>query len=494
VETILAKKTDPLIIQGSVPYVFPFASVLPESDRFNIGLKINDESLKILDLITNQQLIWQGGQGQIIANLEGRIDPQTQTVKELNAQGLGEIKNATIAAQFFPKEPLTNINGKLTLDLDHLRIQQLTGQFSGGDLTISGDLPLQQESLKTAQPLLVSLNNLKVKLIDFYEGNVRGNVQITGTLLKPQISGDLELVKGEVAIGDTVPVLSTGQAWQSQTEFKNFGLTLGEEVRVTSLILDFLAQGKITLNGTINKLEPEGRIYLKAGLVNLFASQLRLVGGEENTVQFYPARGLDPYLNVQLSSAVTETNRNLVATNPQTSIAEIDLPFSANRESLQGVRITAKIQGYSSELNRSLQLTSVPRRSQREIVALLGGDLANTLGQGDATSGLANLAGSAVLGPLQGRIGEALGLSQFRIFSTPLINEKERTQANQLGVAAEAGIDLTPDLSLSVQKIINADRPPQWGIKYRINENLRVRGSSNFADDNRGIIEYEQRF
>ncbi|MFM7572566.1 MAG: translocation/assembly module TamB domain-containing protein, partial [Snowella sp.] len=150
--------------------------------------------------------------------------------------------------------------------------------------------------------------------------------------------------------------------------------------------------------------------------------------------------------------------------------------------------------GYASQLTKSIQLSSSPRRSQREIIALLGGSFVNTLGQEDSAIGLANLAGSAVLGGVQGQIGEALGLSQFRIFPTPLINDQERTTSNQLGVAAEAGVDLSNDLSVSIQKIVNADRSPQWGLRYRLNENITIRGSSNFADDNRGIVEYEQRF
>jgi translocation and assembly module TamB len=55
-------------------------------------------------------------------------------------------------------------------------------------------------------------------------------------------------------------------------------------------------------------------------------------------------------------------------------------------------------------------------------------------------------------------------------------------------------VDLSNDLSVSIQKIVNTDRPPQWGLRYRLNENITIRGSSNFADDNRGIVEYEQRF
>jgi translocation and assembly module TamB len=163
-------------------------------------------------------------------------------------------------------------------------------------------------------------------------------------------------------------------------------------------------------------------------------------------------------------------------------------------DSLQTVRIRARIEGYASQLANSIELTSTPPRSQREIVTLLGGGFVNTLGRGDTTLGLANLAGSAVFGGIQGAISDRLGLSEFRIFSTPLINEEERISRDRIGIAAEAGIDITGDVSFSVLKILNTDRPPQFGLQYRINDNTVIRGSTNFSDDSRAIIEYEQRF
>jgi translocation and assembly module TamB len=85
-------------------------------------------------------------------------------------------------------------------------------------------------------------------------------------------------------------------------------------------------------------------------------------------------------------------------------------------------------------------------------------------------------------------------LSEFRIFSTPLIDDRDRTSNNGIGIAAEAGIDITNDVSFSVLKILNTDRLPQFGLDYRINNNTVIRGSSNFSDDSRVTIEYEQRF
>jgi translocation and assembly module TamB len=324
-----------------------------------------------------------------------------------------------------------------------------------------------------------------------------GNVEVTGTAIAPQIGGQLDLFAGNILLGNALPTAPTGARSQGQgPEFQGLTLNLGKNIRVQNLpFLDFAAAGSLKLFGPVEQLQPQGEIALKGGQINLFASQLRLDSRQANRVYFLPERGLDPYLDLHFTSAASETSRNnRLPRNPLSS--EIDQPFSATQESLQTVRINAQITGQASDLTNSIQLSSTPRRSEREIITLLGGGFINTLGQDDVetTVGLANLAGSAVLGSVQGQIGEALGLSEFRIFSTPLVNEEDRLQGNQIGVAAEAGIDLTQQLGVSIQKVINADRPPQWGLRYRINENTIIRGSSNFEDDSRGVIEFQQRF
>ncbi|MEB3309985.1 MAG: translocation/assembly module TamB domain-containing protein [Snowella sp.] len=491
VSSVLERKTEPLILAGSIPYVLPFATVQPESDRFNLSLKAKNEGLGLLALATKGEVNWLKGKGDIQLDVFGRIDPQTQVVRGLQVEGNATIQDATLAASVFPDSTLTQVNGKVHVDLNQLNIQALTGQLNGGNVAIAGSLPLLRPNPQT-NPLTVTFEHSAFKLKDLYQGGIKGNVQITGSVMEPDIGGSLDLYKGEIQLGEALPKLENQGEAHQMAEFNDFKFNLGENIRVQrSPILDFLATGSLTLNGTLTQLRPEGSIALKGGQINLFASQLRLAGGD-NVAQFSPHRGLDPYLNLRLVSAATETNRNSFNANPSSS--EINEPFSANRESLQMIRIQALVQGYASQLSNSIQLTSTPRRSQRELIALLGGGFINTLGQEETTLGLVNLAGSAVLGGVQGQIGEALGLSRFRIFPTALTNDQDRTSANQLGVAAEAGVDLTHDLSVSIQKIINTERSPQWGLRYRVNENTVIRGSTNFSDDSRGVIEYEQRF
>ncbi|MCU0538037.1 MAG: translocation/assembly module TamB [Hydrococcus sp. Prado102] len=490
----LNRHAEPIVIQGSIPYQLPFATVKPDSDRLQLNLQVQNEGMALLDILSRDALSWIDGKGEIAIDISGRFDREQGRPSQLRAEGIATFNNATIGAQVLPNAPLTEVNGKIFFNFDRVDVESLTGKFSGGKVAVAGSLPLIQ-SKPQKNPLTVTLDNLALNLKGLYQGGVQGQVKIAGSAFEPDIGGRLALANGRVLLGEGNGTESelNGGLGLSSTEFNNLQITLGENIQlVRPPILNFLATGSLTLNGNLYQPRPQGKITLKNGQVNLFASQLRLDTGEENTAQFSPKRGLDPYLKLQLRTSATETTRDAVRTNASSS--EIADPLTANLDSLQTVRIRARIEGYASQLTNSIELTSIPPRSQREIVTLLGGGFVNTLGRGDTTLGLANLAGSAVFGSIQGEISDRLGLSEFRIFSTPLIDDRDRTSNNGIGIAAEAGIDITKDVSFSVLKILNTDRLPQFGLDYRINNNTVIRGSSNFSDDSRVTIEYEQRF
>ena len=490
--SILDRHSDPLILQGKFPYALPFAKVKPEGDRLFLKFQAKNEGLTLLNILSQGQVAWLGGEGKVQLNLSGKVDPKRGIPSELQADGIALVRNATIATQMMPQAPLKDVQGKILFNLDQITVEQLTGQFSGGQVAVRGSLPLLMPTPQQT-PLTVQFKELALNVPQLYQGGVTGNLNITGTAIKPRIGGDVQLFNGEILLTDKVKEPRDRSGLFAATELTGLRLSLADNIVITRPpILTFLASGNLTLNGTLNQPEPEGQINLKNGLVNLFASQLRLAGGKDNTAQFFPHKGLDPYLNVRLFTSATETNNNTVSINPASP--EIDEPFSATKDSLETVRIQAQVQGFASQITQSIELSSQPKRDQQQIISLLGGSVLNTLGTGETTLGLANLAGTAVLGPVQGAIGEALGLNEFRIFPTPLIDEENRLDPSSIGVAAEAGLDLTQDFSLSIQKIVNSDRPPRLGLQYRLNDSTTLRGSSNFADDNRGSIQFEKRF
>ncbi|MBR8827462.1 MAG: translocation/assembly module TamB domain-containing protein [Gomphosphaeria aponina SAG 52.96 = DSM 107014] len=480
----------PLLITGSFPYQLPFASVKPDHEQFNLKLNIKDSGLMLLNIFSQGQLNWVDGKGEVKLDIAGNFDQEKLQIQQ--TMGNAKIENGTIAAQFFPKDPLTEINGAIGFNLDRITVENLKGKFSGGEVQINGTLPLTPATPQE-NPLTVNLQNLALNLRGIYQGNALGNINITGTVFQPKIGGQLQLFDGKIQLTPTQTLtgISNQKSLTPEIYFNNLQFKLGENVQIIQTpVLNFFAEGSLSLNGTKSELLPEGSIQLKGGQVNLFASQLRLAEGAKNTARFFPNHGLDPYLDIQLIGLVSETNRNQIPIDP--SSPEIrDLP-QESLGSLQTIRIEANVNGFASQLTNNINLSSSPPRSEKEIIALLGGGFINNFGTNESTLGLANLAGKAFFGSFQGHVADAFGLSQFAIFPTQIIEETQRTST--LGLGGEISIDIANRFSFSVLKILTNEQKPQFGFRYRLNNNILLRGSSNFNNESRGVIEYQQRF
>ncbi|MCZ0900145.1 translocation/assembly module TamB domain-containing protein, partial [Microcoleus sp. HI-ES] len=230
-------------------------------------------------------------------------------------------------------------------------------------------------------------------------------------------------------------------------------LNLGRGIRVTSApILSFQATGGLTVNGTLDDLRPEGTIRLTSGSVNLFTTQFRLDRGYPQTATFVPTQGLDPTLDVRLATSVQEVTRFRI---PGTSVASEIADEPTSFGNVRSVRVQALVQGRASQLGENLELRSSPSRSEIEIVALLGGSFVQTLGQGDSTLAIANLAGAGLLNNLQSAVTNATGLSEFRLFPTRIRGNEAQSAssssgAGSLGLGLEVGFDITRNISASI--------------------------------------------
>jgi translocation and assembly module TamB len=505
--TVKLDNPEPLKIVGEIPIPLPFLNVYPENDDLNLKINVKNEGLALMNLF-NAPVAWKDGQGQVNLTIGGKLLAPT-------ANGEIVLQNASFTTTSLP-EPLTNVNGVIRFDQDRVRVESLKGEFSKGNLAVKGSLPLFMSlaslpipidvatqgclSEDANNPLNIEMNRIKLSYKGLYQGAVRGCVNVAGNVFKPKISGEITLSDGQVLLSDEIaptPVAAANaeDAPESVTglEFDNLRLTLGNGIQIVRApILNFVAQGTLTLNGNLNTPQPVGKIFLKAGQVNLFTTQFVLARGYTHTAIF--TQSLNPLIDVRMIAAVPEVTRSPINTQ-QTVTSEVnDSPlFATNLGSLQTIRIQAAVQGRSDEIFTRLELTSSPSRSRNEIIGLLGGGFVNTLGRGDSTLGIANLAGSALLTNIQGFIGNALGLSEFRLFPTISTDAEKRTST--LGLAAEIGFDITPSLSASVLKILTSDQLPQFGLRYRINDNFLFRGSTDYRfEDSRAVLEYEARF
>lgn len=123
----------------------------PSSDRLSLTIDVQNEGLTILDLLTQGQVAWLGGKGNIKPDVSGLVDQKQEIPTQLNANGVAQIENATFVAKVIPNTALTNINHKILFDLDRLTVVRLTGKFSGGQIVVQGTL-LILKTIKQQQP------------------------------------------------------------------------------------------------------------------------------------------------------------------------------------------------------------------------------------------------------------------------------------------------------------------------------------------------------
>lgn len=532
---VVVAEPEPLTLVGSIPYRFEFMDpTLNPGEAISLRVDVRNEGLSLLNLLTNRQFSWDGGEGAVELEVGGTLSAPLAT-------GVARFENARFSALALP-EPITNVAGVILFNRDRIQVQSLQGQFSDGQITAQGLLPIFNPlnmpppddgvngngtspgdatnpgdgstgagnapgtgtggSDPVNAPLSLNLTDIALNFKGLYRGGVNGQVIVTGTALAPRIGGEIILSNGRVLLpssgsgsATTVADTSTEEGFTSPPRLNNLQLTLGNNLLVTlEPILNFVARGQLTINGTLGALRPSGTIRLLGGQVNLFTTQFNLARNYESTAQFLPERGLDPLLDVRLTTSVIEVTRAPSQFQTATPYASSEVADQAVGDygAFQTVRVQASVVGPASELFDNLELSSSPNRTENELIGLLGGSFVNTLGQGDGTLAIANLAGSALLTRVQNAIGNALGLSEFRLFPTTNISDDERTST--LGLAAEVGVDLTGNLSASALQILTDDVPTQFNLRYRISDEILLRGSSDFSGDNRVVLEYQTRF
>ena len=279
-----------------------------------------------------------------------------------------------------------------------------------------------------------------------------------------------------------------------QPEFDGLQLVLGEGIDLGWVpLFRFSAIGDLSLYGPLDSsLGIDGTVKLTRGAITAGPVYMRLDRSWPNTAQFSRDSGLDPYLNVRLTTRGTDIEGQAGA-----SVNEVakftgqlgEQPFSSGgrSSSVQTIEVRATAQGSASGLadgldSPMLSFTSSPPRSEGEIIAILGNNI--------FTNFVGGLLESTVADSTYGsnHFGDAIGLDEVNIGT--FIGRKNETS---LGIEAVkdlgAGFSISGDTSLTDQ-----NENARLGARYRITNNILLRGRSDFSRDTRGGIEFETRF
>ncbi|NJN48614.1 MAG: hypothetical protein HC805_00840, partial [Alkalinema sp. RL_2_19] len=203
---------EPLRLTGEIPLPLPFIDVYPENDKIDAELKVQNEGLALLNLV-DSPVKWLQGKGAVNLKVGGDL-------ANIQANGTITLDDASFEVQGLP-EALTNVNGQIRFDRNIVRVEQLEGNFSRGNVAARGVLPLftfapnlpipdglavkDCLSQDATQPLNVVLNQISLSYKGLYQGGVQGCVNVAGNLFRPRITGEIALFNGQVLLADEAP-------------------------------------------------------------------------------------------------------------------------------------------------------------------------------------------------------------------------------------------------------------------------------------------------
>ncbi|MEA5448408.1 translocation/assembly module TamB domain-containing protein [Leptolyngbya sp. CCNP1308] len=536
-----------ITLRGDIPYALPFMAVQPDSEVINVQVNLEDEGLELLNLVTDERLGWAGGQGRVSLQIGGTLNAPAVV-------GQAEFQNGTLVSTAL-SEPVTDLTGRVRFNLDQVLVEQLQANYGGGEIVITGRLPIQGATTalaatkQTPAPtdgLTIAINQVDIDYEGFVEAELDGILLVTGALLNPVVAGTVQVGDGVVRANDllgrfeAVPaadlevpeddaedplvkeplpeyveeyrteidgfdlpeVNQTGlNGPLSRVRLNDLNLILSNDLAIVGQPFYYItASGGVEVNGTLTDLRPSGVLTLDRGWINLFSTQFRLVRDAQNTATFFPEDGLDPFLDVQMRARVQDADvAQITEVNPFNS-AEITAPSGITTfGEVEFVSIFATAYGYVSDLQdraspgqagELLALTSRPSRSQEELLALLGSSVVTNV-YGASLTQLAGFVGAGSIATFGDRIADTVGLRSFSVFPT---TDTATDSTVGIGIGVEAAFSLGEDASVDVLEILNNSKPPQVGLSYQLSDQIRARGTTNFAGDNIFLIEYESRF
>ncbi|KAL9679738.1 hypothetical protein QQ045_017604 [Rhodiola kirilowii] len=494
---------------------------LLDAGEVRVDADIKDGGMMLLTALSPYAK-WLHGNADITLQVRG-------TVEQPVLDGSASFHRASVSSPVLRK-PLTNFGGAVQVKSNRLCITSLESRVSRrGKLLMKGNLPLRTSEASLGDKIDLKCEVLEVRAKNILSGQVDSQMQITGSILQPNISGKIKLSHGEAYLphdkgngtaafnrltsnqlripsslsravasryvsrffGSGSDVLSTKfpqpQANQGESK-KEMGqlttkpeldirltdlkLILGPELRIFyPLILNFAVSGELELNGIAHPrlIRPRGILAFENGDVNLVATQVRLKREYLNVAKFEPDHGLDPMLDL----------------------------------TLVGSEWQFKIQSRATQWQDNLVVTSTRSVEQdalspSEAARVFESQLAESILEGDGQLAFKKLA-TATLETLMPRIegkGE-FGQARWRLVYAPQIHsllsvdptvDPFKSLAN-LSLGTEVEVQLGKRLQASVvRQMKDSEMAMQWTLIYQLTSRLRVLLQS--APSKRLLFEY----
>lgn len=324
---LVTSEASPLYLRADVPiYWNPQEAKTAEGpNTFSAEFKIPPNSLELLDVVSQEQLVWLGGEGSADLKVEGEIDQRNGIgISDLRALGKVSLNGAQIRSAALPTP--VQVDGEILFNNTTIAIEQLTGQLDQSRIEVAGILPLFEPQPDLENPLQVSIKPTNITIPNLYQGNLAGFVTVQGSALAPSLTGDVALANGRFFVPDRslenqpsrIAELRTRLGWFKGTrrspmvepQLNNLRITLDNLHIEQEPLYVFNFGGGLTVNGPLTNfddLRADGTISLDRGRVSFLDTRFLLDRRAPNTITFSPNEELiNPSLNIAMRTIVSD--------------------------------------------------------------------------------------------------------------------------------------------------------------------------------------------
>ena len=485
-------------------------------EGLELRLSSRNDGLIFLAALVRSSVEWRQGSADLQLLVRGSREKPI-------ANGFVRLREAEIR---FAGQTLSNLQAALFFDFKRLVFEEFSASIGNGSIEAKGSLPfVSQADPKNNQEVRFKLNNVPIQ-----QANLRlrsdGELLLSGSLLKPLVGGEISISNGRLQLGATQlrqtgtnkiplelrlpetnwqfqqPLVLLGPTVESSSglalrqaipaigivRLKDLRLNLGPDLRITAQpVADFSLAGLLTLNGSLGPdIQLSGVVRLLQGRVNVFTSSLRLDNNSPNVAVFTPSLGLIPYLDLALTSRVSDQVRSGERAGLQSG-DQLQGNYS-NLDRLNLVKVVVRVSGPADRIGDNLELRSIPPLPRERLIALLGGNSLAGLSGGDAGTALVTVLGQTLLTPVVGGFSELLGqrlnVALYPAYLDPYVtnsstsSSSNRRVPSKLVLGSEVGLDITEKLSLSILAAPNrSDIPPEATLRFQATDNLGLQGS-----------------
>lgn len=314
----------PLSLYANIPLVPQSKTKDTRTTKpFEVRLNLQSEAMQLLGALTQDQLVWLDGLGEINLNIQGELAINSHVqLSNFDARGQIRLDNARLKSAALD-DPLL-VSGLIDFDNETLAVEELVGIFDQSKISVRGQLPLFTAQPRLDNPLSISINKATLDLPTLYSGDLEGLMSVDGTLFKPRVSGYLQLANGQVLLpsqvfqpNNTAPGLPKTDWFRPQQsqplilpELENLRLRMDNLFIEQNPLYSFAFGGNLRLNGPLTdpeRIRPEGEIAIQRGRVSFLDTRFLLDRRNPNQIVFRPNQGLfNPNLNVAMRTIVSE--------------------------------------------------------------------------------------------------------------------------------------------------------------------------------------------